>query len=199
MAILRIFIAGHVIGVAEPERTKERAKIADVADLFESIGWDVISPADLMDDQSDPKDVLCKYIRMMMDCGFFYEFSNYLEYQECHTATMISNVYGIKPCRADFALLDKVQNLVDAIKDVTGVPFSEYSFVDRKKGANSRVIQQARTIFVHKCLSMNINPMDIAVMLKRNTRTKHRWILLSPGTMIIIAGIMAKSMMSNPQ
>lgn len=161
MSNLRIFIAGHVIGLSsESEKSLNRAKISEVAELLDNIGFDVINPVELMKDPSDPKDVLCKYIRMILDCDFVLLFDDDFQYEECSIASSIALIrnMGIIRENSNFFIRSVVAPIIVEITNIMGMPFAKYAgFISKKED-----VIQARAMFAHYCRKYGMENRDIA-------------------------------------
>ena len=160
MSHLRIFIAGHVIGLSDPERAANRAKMTNAAELLDDIGFDVVNPVELMDDQSDRNDVLCKYIRMMLDCTSVLLFDDDFRHEECAIAssTALIRHMGIMRENANLIFRDKVAPIIAGIAHIMGMSFADYAGVASRK---TQVIQ-ARAMFAHYCRVAGVQNRDIA-------------------------------------
>ena len=170
MSNLRIFIAGHVIGLHAPENAPERAKINEQSEFFAELGFDVITPVELLDDTSDTKDKMCKYIRMMLDCTHVLLFPDYMLFKECQTASLVASVHDITPMicepnsykhghKAIHATM--VRKIAMAIQDQTGVKFIEYA----NENNHEQPVQRAKAMFVKFCMDMKMPLDEIAFWL----------------------------------
>lgn len=170
MSNLKLFIAGHVIGLHTPEIAPERAKINEQSEFFAEIGFDVVNPVELLDDTSDPKDKMCKYIRMMLDCTHVLLFPEYMLFKECQTASLIASVHDITPmvCEPDSykhghkaVHATMVRKIAMAIQDQTGVTFIEYA----NENNHEQPVQRAKAMFVEFCMDKEMPSDEIAFWL----------------------------------
>lgn len=149
MTNIRIFIAGHVIGTSDTERAEIRQRMTDDAELFETIGFDVVNPVHLMDETGDRNDMLCRYYREMLDCSFVMLYADHAKFEECQTAgaTAIIRNMGILRENDNLIMTDIVRPVILGIMNVTGMMFTDYA------GIKSRAenVLMARALFAHYC------------------------------------------------
>ena len=162
MSNLRLFIAGHVIGLSDPERAAERAKMNDESDFFDGIGFDVVNPVELLDDTSDPKDVLCKYIRMMLDCDTILLFDDE-PCEECTAAAQIAIARSMHIIRENKGLVcqSAAAPVIRAIGKVLELEFKDYAGVRSR----AKIVAYARAIFAYWCHVRGMRYEDITACL----------------------------------
>lgn len=160
MSNLRLFIAGHVIGLSDPERAAERTKMNDESDFFDGIGFDVVNPVELLDDTSDTKDVLCKYIRMMLDCTHVCIFPDYLQFKECNAASILARTYGLYVLSINNILRGRFRIITNAIYDHIGVQYAQIA-----SDSHEQPVQRAKAMFVKFCMDAEMPFDEIAYWL----------------------------------
>lgn len=163
----RLFIAGHVVDVDPAQKNHHRDVMNATAAMFD--GLDVVNPVALLDDTSDPKDVLCKYIRMMLDCTHIAELDDFQKYDDCRIITDIALTKGITIMRnGTLTHLQDVKHIIDGIKYASDCGFGDYCGVDSRE----LPVLFGKSAFVHFCRKITeFQYIDIAKWLGKEYKT----------------------------
>jgi len=155
----RIFIAGHVFGLTDPERAEIRQKMTDAYELFGELGFDVVNPVDMMDEKGDRNDLLCRYYRALMDCSSVVLYDDHAIYEECQTAGAMALIRGMCIWRENENLIlhDIVRPVILGIMHAIGLMVTDYAGV---KSRAENVIM-ARALFAHYCRERGMQNRDI--------------------------------------
>jgi len=175
MANLRLFIAGHINGLSEPERAEEREKLTIQAEFFENIGFNVVNPVELLDCKSfNPQQVTRKYIKMMMDCTHILLFPDFVQHEECRIASMVASSCGMYEIHLDaksrVELHDQnVIKVASAIYTQTQCRLKDYA--NDKRMAK---LERIRALFAQNCFKMGVPFQEIASWLNIKSSKKNQ-------------------------
>lgn len=118
--------------------------------------------ASLMDDPSDPKDVLCKYIRLMLDCDTILLFDDE-PCDECTAAAQIAIARNMFIIRENKGLVCQYAAVpvIRAIGKVLELEFKDYAGVRSR----AQIVAYARAIFAYWCSIGGMRYEDITACL----------------------------------
>ena len=160
---MRIYISGKISGLPI-EEAKQR--FADSQALLESIGFEVVNPLEvgLCDEKASWESHMVKDIELLLGCDAIYMMDNWVD------STGASIEYDIAIRMGKDVLFESnvvrnslfVLKIQNAIHDVTGLKFNEYTTMSRQRDDFF-----ARMLFAYHCRRLKMKVTDIANYVNR--------------------------------
>ncbi len=160
---MKIYISGKITGLPLSE---VRQRFADTAAFLDAIGFEAVNPlTNGLDDSADWKEHMVADIRMLLDCEAIYMMDNWIESRGASIEYDIANrlnmdVWFESKIRRENQAVLRIQN---AIHEVTGLRFNQYTTKSRKRGYFF-----ARVLFVYHCRQLKMTLTQIAKHIHRD-------------------------------
>lgn len=160
---MKIYISGKITGLPLQET---RQKFADAQALLEDIGFEAVNPIE----KGLPADAtweqhMVKDFELLLSCDAIYMMDNWIDSKGAQIEYDAANrlgkdVWFESNVRRDNAVVMRIQN---AIHEVTGMQFKEYTTKSRKRDGFF-----ARMLFVYHCRRQKMKLTQIAKYVHRD-------------------------------
>lgn len=166
---MKIYVSGKITGL---DLSEARQRFDDAEALLSYIGFEVVNPTkNGIPAESSWKQHLVRDIELLMDCDAIYMMDGWTESVGAGIEYDIANRTGKDVWFASNILQDvnnhkDVLRIQNAIHEVTGLKFGDYTTKSRKREG-----VYARMIFVHNCRQCKMTLTKIAKYVHRNHST----------------------------
>lgn len=160
---MKIYISGKITGLPLSEA---RQRFADAAALLNAIGFEAVNPLNNgLQESAGWKEHMVADIRMLLECDAIYMMDNWMQSKGASIEYDIANrlnmdVWFESKIQRDNKNVLRIQN---AIHDVTGLRFNQYTTKCRK-----REHFFARMLFVYHCRKLKMTLTQIAKHIHRD-------------------------------
>jgi hypothetical protein len=167
---MRVYISGQITGL-ELQEAQERFEGAET--LLENIGLNPINPLkNGLPFNTSWEEHLVKDIELLMGCNAIMLLGNWKNSKGARIEKFVAEELGLVVLHEDILNeMQLVDRLKEAITEVTGIPYEQYTKVSR-----SREWFYCRLIFTHHCLLKDrMTPDEVAGLINRSNQDARRY------------------------
>lgn len=163
---MKIYISGKITGIPIQEA---ETKFQAAQDLLEELGFDVVNPLkNGLKKNSSYEEHMKIDIELLISCDIVYMLNGWIDSVGACIEYDIAVRMGKKILfESDMVNeLNSVTKIKDAIHEVTGLTFNEYSSKSRKRDGF-----YARMLFAHHCFENGIKISTVSELIQRDRTT----------------------------
>jgi hypothetical protein len=160
---MKIYLSGKIDGLPKPVYMK---KFADAAELWLSLGFEVVSPLNNgLPENAPRRSHLIKDYELMLGCDAIFMLDNWQNSNGAKEEYYIALHEGLEiEFETSMIHINRYAMLIkNAVHEVTGLTFTDYTTKSRKRDGFF-----ARMMFVYHCRQNHMKVTDIAKLIHRD-------------------------------
>lgn len=164
---MKVYISGRR---SYPPMSSDASRVKELESLIGLLGFELVNPTPVRNEEVSLESQIVVGIDQLTQCDVVFMLSDWRESKasriEYNVAKEMGKDFLYESAFPDFAQNLNLGKIQDAIHEVTGLRFEQYSQKTR-----TRECVSARMIFVHHCMRIGLNVYKTARLVRRDRAT----------------------------